>query len=169
MGKLVDSAQRRLTLVAAPAGSGKTSLLAEWHLDPREQRPFAWISLDAADNDPVRFWDGIIAALRTVDPAVGTDAESALHSPGTTIAEHMLPFLINELSDRDQTIVLALDDYHVIDNGHIHRQIEALIDRLPITMHLAIATRADPPLPRSPPCKSTARGDPRRRSALRCH
>ena len=59
----------------------------------------------------------------------------------------MLPLLINELSDRDESIVLALDDYHVIDNGHIHRQIEALIDRLPLTMHVAIATRSDPPLP----------------------
>ena len=147
VGELVDSASSRLTLVAAPAGSGKTSLLAEWHSDPREQRPFAWISLDAGDNDPVRFWDGVIAALRTVDPALGANVESALHSPGTTIAEHMLPLLINELSDRDESIVLALDDYHVIANGQIHRQIEAFIDRLPLSMHVAIATRSDPPLP----------------------
>jgi LuxR family transcriptional regulator, maltose regulon positive regulatory protein len=143
----VDTSQSRLTLIAAPAGSGKTSLLAEWHSDPREQRPFAWISLDAADNDPVRFWDGVIAALRTIDPAGGASAESALNTPGTTIAEYVLPRLINELSDRDDVLVLALDDYHVIDNGQIHRQIEALIDRLPLTMHVAIATRSDPPLP----------------------
>ena len=147
VGRARDRAQSRLILVAAPAGSGKTSLLAEWHVDPREQRPFAWISLDAADNDPVRFWDGVIAALRTVDPALGANAESALHGPGTTIAEHMLPLLINELSDRDESIVLVLDDYHVIDNGHIHRQIETLIDRLPLTMKVAIATRSDPPFP----------------------
>ena len=147
VGRLVDSAHSRLTLVAAPAGSGKTSLLAEWHFDPREQRSFAWISLDAADNDPVRFWDGVIAALRTVDPFLGADAESALHSPGTTIAEHMLPLLINELSDRDESIVLALDDYHVIGNEQIHDQIEGFVDRLPLTVHVAIATRSDPPLP----------------------
>jgi LuxR family transcriptional regulator, maltose regulon positive regulatory protein len=147
VGRLISSARNRLTLVAAPAGSGKTSLLGEWHSDPRERRPFAWISLDGADNDPVHFWDGVIAALRTVDPALAVNAESALHSPGTTIAEHMLPLLINELSDRDESIVLALDDYHVIDNRHIHRQIEAFIDRLPLTMHVAIATRSDPPLP----------------------
>ena len=146
VGELVDRAQSRLTLVAAPAGSGKTSLLAEWHSDSREQRSFAWISLDAADNDPVRFWDGVIAALRTVDPGLGASAESALHSPGTTIDEHMLPLLINELSDRNEPVVLALDDYHAIDNGHIHRQIEAFIERLPLTMHVAIATRSDPPL-----------------------
>src|SRR5947209_4489011 len=103
VGELVDSPNSRLTLVAAPAGSGKTSLLAEWHFDPREQRPFAWISLDPADNDPVRFWDGVIAALRTVDPALGANAESALRSPGTTIAENMLPLLINELSERDES------------------------------------------------------------------
>jgi LuxR family transcriptional regulator, maltose regulon positive regulatory protein len=147
VGALVDRAQSRLTLVAAPAGSGKTSLLAEWHSDPREERPVAWISLDAGDNDPVRFWDGVIAALRTVDPALGADPESALHSPGTTIDEHMLPLLINELSDRDESIVLVLDDYHVIDNGHIHRQVGEFIERLPLTMHVAIATRSDPPLP----------------------
>ena len=147
VGEVVDRAPSRLTLVAAPAGSGKTSLLAEWHSDPREQRPFAWISLDAGDNDPVRFWDGVIAALQTVDRVLGVNAESALHSPGTTVDEHMLPLLINELSDRDESIVLALDDYHVIDNVHIHRQIEAFIDRLPLTMHVAIATRSDPPLP----------------------
>ena len=146
VGELVDRAQSRLTLVAAPAGSGKTSLLAEWHSDPREQRSFAWISLDVADNDPVRFWDGVIASLRTVDPALGVSAESALHSPGTTIDEHMLPLLINELSDRNEAIVLALDDYHAIDNGRIHGQIEAFIERLPLSMHVAIATRSDPPL-----------------------
>ena len=82
VGELVDSAPSRLTLVAAPAGSGKTSLLAEWHSDPREQRPFAWISLDAGDNDPVRFWDGVIAALQTVDPVLGANAESGAAQPG---------------------------------------------------------------------------------------
>ena len=146
VGTLVNS-HSRLTLVGAPAGSGKTSLLTDWHSDPREQRPFAWISLDSADNDPVRFWDGIIAALRTVDPALGADAESALHSPGTTVAEHVLPRLINELSDREESLVLALDDYHVIENAQIHPQVEAFIDRLPMNVHLAIATRSDPAFP----------------------
>jgi LuxR family maltose regulon positive regulatory protein len=147
VGKLVNDGQSRLTLVAAPAGSGKTSLLVEWQSDPREPRPFAWISLDAADNDPVRFWDGVIAAFRTVAPDLGDGAEATLHSPGTTIAKHMLPLLINDLSDRDGSIILALDDYHVIDNGDIHRQIEALIERVPSSIHVAIATRSDPPLP----------------------
>lgn len=147
VGKLIDKEQSRLTLIAAPAGSGKTSLLVEWQSDPREQRPFAWISLDAADNDPVRFWDGIIASLRTVRPCLGDKAEPTLHSPGTTIAEHMLPLLINECSEADEAIVLALDDYHVIENGQIHRQMEAFIDRLPASVHVAFATRSDPPLP----------------------
>ena len=65
---LIAGAQTRLTVVAAAAGSGKTSLLSEWHADPREHRPFAWISLDSADNDPVRFWDGMLAALQTISP-----------------------------------------------------------------------------------------------------
>src|SRR5690242_17650256 len=75
---LIGGAQIRLTLLAAPAGAGKTSLLSEWHADPEERRRFAWISLDAADNDPVRFWDGLLAALQTISPAIGSSAQATL-------------------------------------------------------------------------------------------
>jgi LuxR family maltose regulon positive regulatory protein len=137
----------RLTVLAAPAGSGKTSLLCEWHADPNERRPFAWMSLDPADNDPVRFWDGILAALATVSPGIGAPARAALHSPGTTVEDHVLPLLINELSALPAPIVMVLDDYHAIENRRIHDALELLIERLPSCAHVALATRSDPPLP----------------------
>jgi LuxR family maltose regulon positive regulatory protein len=146
---LVTGAGTRLAVVAAPAGSGKTSLLCEWHADPREQRPFAWISLDPADNDSVRFWDGIVAALQTVRGGLGASAHAALHSPGTTVEDHVLPLLINDLTRLAQPIVLVLDDYHVIENREIHAGMEFLVERLPQSAQLAIATRHDPPLPLS--------------------
>jgi LuxR family maltose regulon positive regulatory protein len=146
---LISGAPTRLTLVSAAAGSGKTSLLGEWHADPRESRPFGWISLDLADNDPVRFWDGVLAALQTVSPHLGRSAQASLHSPGTTVDDHVLPLLINDLATLEDPLVLVLDDYHMIDNGDIHCAVELLIERLPPGAHLAIATRSDPPLPLS--------------------
>ena len=128
---LVAGAQSRVTLVAAAPGSGKTSLLSEWHADPRERRPFAWISLDSADNDPVRFWDGVVAALQTTAPRIGDSAQAALHSPGTTVTDQVLPLLINDLAELPEPIVLVLDDYHLIENGEIHGAIELLVERLP--------------------------------------
>ena len=136
----------KLALLSAPPGSGKTSLLSEWHADPAERRPFAWISLDGADNDPVRFCDGLIAALQTVHDGLGNGARVALHSPGTTLSDHVIPLLINDLAELDEPVVIVLDDYHVIDNPHVHGPIEGLIERLPAIAQLVIATRSDPPL-----------------------
>ncbi|HET6870581.1 MAG TPA: LuxR C-terminal-related transcriptional regulator [Solirubrobacteraceae bacterium] len=149
VGALIANGQSRVALVAAAPGSGKTSLLAEWHADTRESRPFAWISLDAADNDPVRFWDGVFAALQTTDQAIGGSAQAALHSPGTTVTDQVLPLLINDLAELAGPVVLVLDDYHLIENGEIHAAIELLVERLPATAQLVISTRSDPPLPLS--------------------
>jgi len=149
VGLLVANAQSRVALVAAAPGSGKTSLLSEWHADARELRPFAWISLDAADNDPVRFWDGVFAALRTTAPEIGGSAQAALHSPGTTVTDQVLPLLINDLAELPDPVVLVLDDYHLIENGEIHGAIGLLVERLPATAQLVISTRSDPPLPLS--------------------
>jgi LuxR family maltose regulon positive regulatory protein len=149
-GRLVQSliagAQTKLTLVDAPPGSGKTSLLSEWHADPNERRPFAWVSLDPADNDPVRFYDGVIAALQMIHADLGAQAQAALHTPATTLADHVLPLLVNDLAGLPKPLVLVLDDYHVIRNDQIHRPTDALIERLPATAHLVLATRSDPPL-----------------------
>jgi LuxR family maltose regulon positive regulatory protein len=144
---LVAGAGRKLTLVDAPAGSGKTSLLVEWQASPSESQGFAWLSLDAADNDPVRFWDCVVAALQGVVPELGGSAQAALHAAGGSIGEQVLPLLVNELASLERSIVLVLDDYHAIENVQIHRQLEWLIERLPPNAHLALATRSDPPLP----------------------
>jgi LuxR family maltose regulon positive regulatory protein len=144
---LTAGARRRLTLIDAPAGSGKTSLLIEWQASPADPRDFAWLSLDPADNDPVRFWDCVIAALNNVTPTMGAAAQAALHGPGASISEQALPLLINELATLEGGVVLVLDDYHVIENPQIHSDVEWLIERLPATSHLALATRSDPPLP----------------------
>ncbi len=146
---LIAGARTRVTLVSAAPGSGKTSLLSEWHADPREDRRFAWISLDAADNDLVRFWDGVLAALQTVAPRIGSSAQASLYSPGTPVIDQALPLLINDLTMLPEPVVLVLDDYHLIENGEIHRTIELLVERLPTGAHLAISTRSDPPLPLS--------------------
>src|ERR671925_1603443 len=90
----------KLTLVSAPAGSGKTTLLAEWSASRGERRPFAWLSLDASDNDPVRFYEGVIAALRRVVPGIGEQALTALAGP-TSLTDVALPSLVNERRQRD--------------------------------------------------------------------
>jgi LuxR family maltose regulon positive regulatory protein len=144
---LIAGAQTRITLVSAAPGSGKTSLLSEWHADPRESRPFAWISLDAADNDLVRFWDGVFAALQTIAPEIGSSASASLHSPGTTVTDQVLPLLVNDVAELTEPVVLVLDDYHLIENREIHGAIGLLVERMPSAGHLVISTRSDPPLP----------------------
>ena len=94
----------------------------------------------------MRFWDGILAALQTISPHIGGSAQAALHSPGTTVQDHVLPLLINDLAALPAPLVLVLDDYHLIENRQIHEPVELLIERLPAGTHLVIATRSDPPL-----------------------
>jgi LuxR family maltose regulon positive regulatory protein len=137
----------KLTLIDAPAGWGKTTLLAEWAANPAEVRPFAWVSLDWSDNDPVRFWTYLVTALRTVEPGLGERALAVLHSRGANVTRDMLPELINELAIGSPELILVLDDYHAISNEELHQGLALLVERLPARLHLAIATRSDPPLP----------------------
>jgi LuxR family maltose regulon positive regulatory protein len=145
--RLVVERPRRLTLVDAPPGWGKTTLLAEWIGYARETRPFAWFTVDRSDNDAVRFWAYAIAALRSAVPAIGAVAEASLGVSGTDARDVVLPELINELARVDEELVLVLDDYHLIDNTEIHAAVSFLIERMPPTLEVAIATRIDPPLP----------------------
>ncbi len=144
--ELREGSSARLILVSAPAGAGKTTVLASWRADPAEQRPFAWLSLDGRDNDPVRFWSYVLAALRTVAPAMGAEVDGALRSAGEDLTELALPLLVNALASLPEPIVLVLDDYHVISNADVHQSMEFLVDHLPRTVQLAVAGRSDPPL-----------------------
>jgi LuxR family maltose regulon positive regulatory protein len=142
---LRGGAARRLTLVTAPPGFGKTTLLAEWAAE--EGSPVAWLSLDDDDNDPTRFLAYTIEALRTAAPDVGRRALAALGAAGERVVDVVLALLVNDLSARETGMVLVLDDYHVITNTEIHGAVAFLVERLPESLRLVIATREDPPLP----------------------
>lgn len=138
---------RKLTLISAPAGFGKTTLLADWIRQKDEG--FAWLSLDENDNDPTLFLTYLAAALRTVDETLGETAVSLLQSPTPPAPQYILGGLINELAGRQARLVLTLDDYHVITNKALHEALAYLLDRQPPQFHLIITSRADPPLPLS--------------------
>jgi ATP/maltotriose-dependent transcriptional regulator MalT len=137
----------RLTLISAPPGAGKTTLLTEWHAAPEETRPFAWLSLDADDCDPVRFWTAVLAALRTVHAGFGERTEAALRSAGEHLLKVVVPLLVNEAAELPTETILVFDDLHLIDAEEIHSSLALLLERLPQTLRLAVATRTDPPLP----------------------
>ena len=154
---------RKLTLVSAPAGFGKTTLLSEWasqrESESAGRRRVAWLSLDEGDNDPARFLAYLIAALQTVEPGVGEGVLDALHSPQPPPMEAVLTALINDIAaagaglaptlegNREgRPYVLVLDDYHLITARPIHDAVAFLLEHMPPNLHLIIATRADPPL-----------------------
>jgi LuxR family transcriptional regulator, maltose regulon positive regulatory protein len=125
------------TLVVAPAGFGKSTLLAQWR--PAAGQPVAWLSLDEGDNDPVLLWSYIVAALD------GPEAAPA-GRPSPDILGTVVPGVLNRLDLSGDAIVLVLDDYHAITNPACHRSVELLVQRLPANVRLVIATRAEPPL-----------------------
>ena len=141
----------KLTLVSAPAGFGKTTLLTEWlaagPAAPAGERLAAWLSLDRADNDPASFWAYVIAALRTVASGVGESALALLQAPRPPPIETVLTVLLNDLGATAGDIVLVLDDYHVIDARDVQDGMAFLLDHLPPRLHVVIASRADPALP----------------------
>jgi LuxR family maltose regulon positive regulatory protein len=135
-----------LTLISAPAGFGKTTLLADYLT--RSATPAAWLSLEAEDNDLVRFLSYVIAALQTLDEGIGRPSLALLQSSTPATAEPLLTLLINDLaSEKLPGFALVLDDYHVIEDPAIHHALIFLLEHLPAQMHLVIAARADPPLP----------------------
>jgi LuxR family maltose regulon positive regulatory protein len=143
--RLNEGLRRKLALVSAPAGFGKTTLLSEWIADC--QRPAAWLSLDEGDNDRARFWSHFIAALQTIDGDIGAGALGTLQSPQLPSIESILTSLLNEIVSIPDDFILILDDYHVVESRQIDNDLTFLIERLPPQMHLVIATREDPDLP----------------------
>ncbi len=137
-----------LTLIAAPAGFGKTTLLSTWL--EHAPLPAAWISLEQDDDDLTRFWSYVFTALERVYPGSGASALALLqvpHSEPLPPIETILTVWINELTTLPHEMALVLDDYHLITAQPIHRAVTYLVDHLPHQLHLVIATRADPPLP----------------------
>ncbi|WP_270028218.1 LuxR C-terminal-related transcriptional regulator [Solirubrobacter phytolaccae] len=144
--RLAGGVKGRLALVCAPAGWGKTTLLSQWRIAERKHRPFAWVSLDAADDDPVRFWSYVVGAVRTVVPGFGGGTLAALPNAGPALIDVVLPRLINELAELETPVVLVLDDYHVIRDELVHASLAYLLQHTPRTLQLAIASRTEPPL-----------------------
>ncbi|HEX7568610.1 MAG TPA: LuxR C-terminal-related transcriptional regulator [Anaerolineaceae bacterium] len=148
------SSSRKLTLISAPAGSGKTTLVSEWiaspwHRPPGQvcEQPVAWLSLDEGDNDPARFISYLVAALQTIKAEIGEGLLAALQSPQPLQIETILTTLLNEISTIPENFILVLDDYHSIDSQPVDRSLAFLIEHQPPQMHLLIATREDPDLP----------------------
>ena len=145
--RLSRGAESALTLVSAPAGFGKTTLLAEWlAAAPVDGRSVAWLSLDQRDNDPALFWTYLVAALKTAAPGVGAGALALLQPPEPP-GEAGLVTLLNDLDAISDDVVLVLDDYHVIDARDVQDGMAFLLEHLPPQIHLVIASRADPALP----------------------
>ena len=176
--RLSAGLHRKLTLISAPAGFGKTTLLSEWVSDFRlpiadsrlatdddsieNRKPVlspaeasqienrvAWLSLDEDDNDPARFLAYVVAALQTIEGNVGKGLLAALQSPGAVNVELVLTTLLNEIAEFPDNVVLVLDDYHVIESQPVDKALTFTLDHLPPQMHLVIASRSDPSLPLS--------------------
>src|SRR6188472_25082 len=144
--RLSRVAESELTLISAPVGFGKTTLLADWLADSGSSgRSAAWLSLDQRDNDPALFWTYVVTALKTAY-GVGADAITLLQSPQQSI-EAVIASLVNDLQSVSNDVVLVLDDYHVIDARDIQDGMAFLLEHLPQHVHVVIASRADPPLP----------------------
>jgi LuxR family maltose regulon positive regulatory protein len=130
--------------IVAPPGFGKTLLLAQW--EELDGRPFAWVSLDRRDNDPLVLWNYLVAAIRRIEPGFGAAVEPALRSTGGIMLEAIIPRILNELESLAREIVLVLDDYHWVTNPACHESIALLVERAPANVQLVVSSRLDPPL-----------------------
>src|SRR5215211_8559175 len=142
--RLSEGTAHELTLVCAPAGFGKTSLLGDWAR--RSRQPVAWLSLDGGDSDPTRFWRYVAAALDRFRPGI-PERVDALFQGGQPPLEAVLTVLVNQLAGGSEEVVLVLDDYHLVQEPSVHDGLAGLLERLPPQLRLVLASRADPPLP----------------------
>ncbi len=145
--RLQQGVQCPLTLVSAPAGYGKTTLMSEWRAGVGRSIPAAWLSLDTNDDDPAHFLTCLIGALETIKPGQCEAARALLQSPQPPSGQSILTVLLNELGQSDQPFVLVLDDYHYIAAQPVHEALTFILEHQPPQMHLVLLTRTDPPLP----------------------
>ena len=143
--RLTEALAGELTVVCAPAGFGKTVVLADWAR--RSGWPVAWLSLDTADNDPVRFWRHVAAALGSGRAGAAQRLTDLLSPPSPRSVEGVVTALVNELAAIPGAVVLVLDDYHLIEASAVHESVMFLLEHLPAGLRLVITCRADPPLP----------------------
>jgi LuxR family maltose regulon positive regulatory protein len=143
--RLNEGLQRKLTLISAAAGFGKTTLVSEWLAGCGQ--PVAWLSLDEGDNDLTQFLIYLVAALQTLAANIGAGVLAALQSPQPPSTESLLTTLLNEITTLPDHFVLVLDDYHVIDSKPVDQVLTFLLEHLPPRMHMVITTREDPDLP----------------------
>lgn len=136
-----------LTLLSAPAGFGKTTLLADWLAsDEASDLTPAWVSLDERDNDPMTFSTYVVTALHRASPGTGAARLTQLEPPGSP-SEVVVVELINELVEHQAEVLLVLDDYHLIESADVHSSMELFVDNLPSNVHVVLAARSDPGIP----------------------
>ena len=146
LDRLREGRGRKLTLVCAPAGYGKTTALAQWCEADRQRTPFVWVSADAGDADPVRFWSHLIAGLQAVHPRAGTASFEALRAGPEIVESVVLPLLIDELSDARRS-VLVVDDWHLVQSAVCDRSMRVLVEQGPPAVQVVLSSRSDSNLP----------------------
>ena len=145
--RLTESEHTRLTLISAPAGFGKTTLVSQWVAELPEGQNAVWVSLDAGDNDPRRFLTHFVAALQQADDAVGIDAQQLLDASAGLVVEQILTSLVNDLDLVAEPTIVVLDDLHTVTAHDVQQALAFLLDHLPPQVRLVVTTRSDPPLP----------------------
>lgn len=147
LSALDEGAERGTALICAPAGFGKTTLVADWlH---RHDRRAAWVSLDSGDSDPVLFWSYVAAACQEVEPTLGLDAGLLLASGRPSAEREALSSLLNDIASGDLPVTLVLDDYHLVDSAEVHQGMAVLAERRPANLHLIVVSRTQPAFPLS--------------------
>ena len=143
--KLNHGQPRKLILISAPAGFGKTTLAVEWLRQVDHKT--SWLALESSDSDPARFLFYFIAALKVIEPGIGERTQAMLTDPSAMASETVLTNLVNEIAGIPNTFTMALDDYHVIESLQVHQLLVFLVEHQPVQMQLLVITREDPPIP----------------------
>jgi LuxR family maltose regulon positive regulatory protein len=138
---------RKLTVLSVPTGFGKTTLLTQWRAAEQENRPFAWVTLDAGDKDPIRLCSYVVEAVDRIEPGFGDELRRLLRTSGVDFDNVVLPKLVNEMSSLQRGIVVVFDDYHLLEWGRPNNPTSFVVEHLPETVQFVISTRTEPPMP----------------------